>query len=304
MRTNDSALTASAAVDEIGALAARAKGRSLSTLAWGQFRKKRGALAGLAVITLFIVVAFAAPLLAPYDPTAASSQTLKPPTGTHVMGTDILGRDIFSRVIWGSRISLAVGLVSVLIGASIGIVLGLVSGYYGGKADAMISMAMDILLAFPGILLALSIIAVLGPNLQNVMIAVGLSAVPVYTRLVRGSVLSAREAAYIEASRVVGCRNHTIMFRHLLPNVVAPVIVLSTLSIASAILTAAGLSFLGLGTRPPTPEWGAMVSDGRQYLRTAWWVSTWPGLVIMLTVLAINQLGDGLRDALDPRLRR
>lgn len=304
MRTNDSALTASAVVDEIGALAARVKGRSLGTLAWGQFRKKRGALAGLAVITVFIVIALAAPLLAPYDPTAASSQTLKPPTGAHVMGTDILGRDIFSRVVWGSRISLAVGLVSVLIGASIGIVLGLVAGYYGGKADAMISMAMDILLAFPGILLALSIIAVLGPNLQDVMIAVGLSAVPVYTRLVRGSVLSAREAAYIEASRVVGCRNSTIMFRHLLPNVIAPVIVLSTLSIASAILTAAGLSFLGLGTRPPTPEWGAMVSDGRQYLRTAWWVSTWPGLVIMLTVLAINQLGDGLRDALDPRLRR
>lgn len=297
MRTNDSALTASAAVNEIGALAARAKGQSLGTLAWGQFRKKRGALAGLAVITVFIVIALAAPLLAPYDPTAASSQTLKPPTGAHVMGTDILGRDIFSRVVWGSRISLAVGLVSVLIGASIGIVLGLVAGYYGGKADAMISMAMDILLA-------LSIIAVLGPNLQDVMIAVGLSAVPVYTRLVRGSVLSAREAAYIEASRVVGCRNSTIMFRHLLPNVIAPVIVLSTLSIASAILTAAGLSFLGLGTRPPTPEWGAMVSDGRQYLRTAWWVSTWPGLVIMLTVLAINQLGDGLRDALDPRLRR
>lgn len=278
-------------------------GRSLRALAWRQFRRNRGAVAGLVVMLVLIAVALGAPFVAPYDPLAPSELRLEPPQPGLWMGTDVFGRDIFSRVIWGARLSLAVGIISVAIGATLGTLFGLLSGYYRGLTDSAISMGMDVLLAFPGILLALSIIAVLGPNLQNVMIAVGLSAVPVYTRLVRGSVLSVRENQFVEAARVIGCSGGRIMLRHILPNITAPVIVLSTLSIAAAILTAAGLSFLGLGVRPPTPEWGSMVSDGRQYLRTAWWISTGPGLVIMLTVLAINQVGDGLRDALDPRLR-
>ncbi len=285
------------------ALFAGGHGRSLLALTWRQFRTNRGALAGLTVLLLLVLLAFCAPLAAPYDPTAPSTLHLRPPQSAHLMGTDVFGRDILARVIWGSRISLVIGLVSVSIAAGCGMVLGLLAGFYRGAPDAVIMMMMDIMLAFPGILLALSIIAMLGPSLRNVMIAVGISSVPVYTRVVRGGVLSARESAYIEAARVIGCRNRRVMFLHLLPNVITPVIVLSTLSVATAILTAAGLSFLGLGAQPPTPEWGAMVSDGRQYLRTAWWVSTGPGLIIMLTVLAINQVGDGLRDALDPRLR-
>jgi len=287
----------------VDALPRHTKGRSLRALAWRQFRRNRGAMAGLVVLALLVLIALFAPVVAPYDPLAPSPLQFEPPQPGLWMGTDVFGRDIFSRVIYGSQISLTVGIISVAIGASLGTILGLVAGFYRGAWDSAISMAMDVLLAFPGILLALTIIAVLGPDLQNVMVAVGLAAVPVYTRLVRGSVLAARENQYVEAARVIGCGDGRIMRKHILPNIAAPVIVLSTLSIASAILTAAGLSFLGLGVRPPTPEWGAMVSDGRQYLRTAWWVSTGPGLVIMLTVLAINQVGDGLRDAFDPRLR-
>jgi ABC-type dipeptide/oligopeptide/nickel transport system permease subunit len=219
------------------------------------------------------------------------------------MGTDLLGRDILSRVIWGARLSLLIGLVSVCIGATIGTLLGLVAGFYGGWIDTVTMRVADAMLAFPGILLALTIIAALGTGITNVMIAVGVATIPEYARLTRGSVLSAKENLYVEAARVLGCPGSRIMFRHVLPNVVAPVIVLSTLRFGIAILTASGLSFLGLGAQPPTPEWGLMVSMGREYLGKAWWMSTFPGLAITVTVVAINLVGDGLREALDPSLR-
>jgi peptide/nickel transport system permease protein len=213
-------------------------------------------------------------------------------------------RSRFSRVLVGARISLTVGFVSVGIGLAIGVVLGLIAGFYGRKVDIAVSMFVDTMLAFPGILLAIAIVSVLGPSLRNAMIAVGIGSFPAYARLIRGQVLSAKENEYVEAARIVGATNLQLMFKHVLPNVVAPVIVLSTLRIGTAILTAAGLSFLGLGAQPPTPEWGAMVNDGRNYLRVAWWITTFPGIAIMLTVLAVNQVGDGLRDALDPRSQR
>ncbi len=196
-----------------------------------------------------------------------------------------------------------VGIIAVIISASFGIVLGLISGYYGRITDGIIMRLTDIMLAFPGILLALVVVAILGPSLGNVMIAVGIGGIPRYTRLVRGSVLAARELVYVEAARVVGVPDRTILFRHILPNVIGPSVILSTLSIGSAILAAAGLSFLGLGAQPPTPEWGSMLADGRQFLRTNPWVTSVPGIAIMLTVLSVNLLGDGLRDILDPRLR-
>jgi len=191
----------------------------------------------------------------------------------------------------------------VTISVVIGVNMGLAAGYYGGLADALTMRLIDVMLAFPGILLALAIIAVLGPGLFNVMIAVGVSAVPTYARVVRGAVLSVKENAYVEASRVVGCKPAHILFRHILPNVTAPIIVMATLRVGGAIITGAALSFLGLGAQPPTPEWGAILSEGRNYIRVAWWITTFPGLAIMVTVLSMNLLGDGLRDALDPRLR-
>jgi peptide/nickel transport system permease protein len=221
----------------------------------------------------------------------------------YLLGTDHVGRDIFSRIIYGARISLRIGLISVGIAGCFGLLLGLISGYHGGWVDGLIMRVIDVMLAFPGILLALAIISLLGANLTNVMIAVGVSAIPAYTRLVRASVLSAKENLYVSAAQAIGCSTRLILCRHILPNVMAPVIILATLGVAGAILAASALSFIGLGAQPPTPEWGAILSDGRQYLRYAWWVATFPGLAIMITVLAINALGDGLRDALDPRMR-
>jgi peptide/nickel transport system permease protein len=268
------------------------------------FARNRGAVAGAVVIGFFIILVVFGPWIAPYDPiemVPADSQ--QGPSSRHLFGTDLLGRDILSRVILGTRLSLLIGLVSVLIGASAGTVIGLAAGYYGGFLETLIMRVVDAMLAFPGILLALSIIVALGTGMINVMIAVGVATIPAYARLVRGTVLAAKENVYVEASRVIGCTPLRIMFIHILPNVIAPVIVLSTVRFGVAILTAAGLSFLGLGAQPPTPEWGLMVSMGRTYLGRAWWMSTFPGLAITVAVVAINLAGDGLREAFDPRLR-
>jgi peptide/nickel transport system permease protein len=260
-------------------------------------------LGGLFLLAL-VVVAIFAPLIAPYDPIEIyPTEARQAPSPRHLAGTDKFGRDTMSRIIFGTRISLRVGLIGVAIALCIGGMVGLYAGYLGGRFDMIVCMLVNIMLAFPGILLALSIVAVLGPGLENVMVAVGISSIPQFLRVVRSSVLSAKEEVYVEAAKVAGCSNRRIIFRHILPNVVAPVIVLSTLWVGTAILIGASVSFLGLGVQPPTPEWGVMVSDGRNYLNSMWWLSTFPGLAIVLTVLAMNLLGDGLRDALDPRLK-
>jgi peptide/nickel transport system permease protein len=284
---------------------ARPKSRSegWGAIVFRQLRKNRGAMGGLAVLAGLVIVALVAPIIAPYDPVKQSRDALEAPSASHPMGTDPFGRDLLSRVIYGSRVSLRIGFISVAIGATVGLVLGLIGGYHGGRIDAALVMFVDTLLAFPGMLLALAIAGVLGPGLSNVMIAVGIASVPRYARLIRGCVLSAKEEVYVVAARVIGCSDMRIMFRHILPNVMASLVVFGTLNLATAILSAAGLSFLGLGAQPPTAEWGLMVSNGRKFLRVGWWITTFPGLAIMVTVLSINLLGDGLRDALDPRLR-
>ena len=266
--------------------------------------RQRGAIVGLVILGGLALMALGAPWLSSRDPIrTAARDALQPPGARFVLGSDQFGRDVASRVLHGARVSLTVGLISVSIAVALGAPLGLVSGYYGGRLDGLIMRVMDVLLAFPGILLALAIVSVLTPGLTNVMIAVGLSAVPTYARLVRASVLSARENLYVEAARALGGRDLGILTRYILPNVVAPLIVTATLGLGTAILSAAALGFLGLGSQPPQPEWGRMLSEGRDYLREAWWISTFPGLGIMLTVLAMNLLGDGLRDVLDPRLQ-
>lgn len=277
-------------------------GRSPAGDAWRRLRRNPSAIVGGAVLVFVIVAALLAPVFSPYDPIKTNQRTsLKAPSIEHPMGTDRFGRDILSRVLWAGRLSLPVGIVSVLIAAVIGVAFGLIAGFYGGRIDAVIMRCVDLVLAFPGILLALAIVAVLGDSLINLMIAVGIAAIPDYVRITRGTVLSVREREYVTAARTIGTRDGMILVRHILPNVLAPLIVLATLGIASAIITASALSFLGLGIKPPTPEWGNMLAEGREFLQRAWWVAFFPGLAIMVTVLAINLLGDGLRDALDPR---
>ncbi len=266
--------------------------------------RHRGAQVGLAILGLLVVLAAAAPWLSPHDPIrTAPRDALRPPGATFPLGSDQYGRDVLSRALHGARISLVVGLVSVSIAIGLGAPIGLASGYYGGRLDLVLMRFVDVMLAFPGILLALAIVSVLRPSLANLMIAVGVAAGPTYARLVRASVLAAKEQLYVEAARAVGCPDRGILVRYLLPNVVAPLIVTATLGLGTAILSAAALSFLGLGSQPPEPEWGRMLSEGRDYLREAWWIATFPGLGIMATVLGMNLLGDGLRDVLDPRLR-
>lgn len=270
-----------------------------------QLRRNRAAVFGLALIVLEVVAALAAPWVAPYDPLDQSvREALKPPSRQHLLGTDNVGRDLLSRIIYGARISLRVGLIAAGIAGIAGVFIGTVAGFRGGWLDEAIMRLIDILLAFPGMLLALTIIAVLGPGLFNVMIAVGIGSIPSFSRVARGQTLAVKEEDYVLGARVVGCSDARIIFRYIVPNVLPTVIVLTTLRVATAILTAAGLSFLGLGAQPPTPEWGAILSAARVYLRQAWWFTTFPGLAIMITVLSINLFGDGLRDALDPKLRR
>jgi len=266
--------------------------------------RNRLAMLGLAIVVIFILLAVFAPFIAPYDPARSSfGARLKPPSGEHWLGTDELGRDMFSRLLFGARISLRIGLISVAIGIAVGVPLGAVSAYYGGWVDLAVQRIIDVMLAFPGILLAIVLVAALGVGLDQVMIAVGIVSIPVYTRLVRGSALAVKRKEFVEAARAAGARDVVIIARHILPNCLAPVIVQSTLQIGASILWAAGLGFLGLGAQPPTPEWGTILSRGRQYLLVAPHITTSTGLAIMLVVLGFNLLGDGLRDALDPRLK-
>ncbi len=264
-----------------------------------------GMVAGLIVMLVFVILAFTADVVAPYDPIHQIRTAVKqPPSAEHLFGTDNLGRDVLSRVIHGSRISLTVGLVAVAIALFVGTFFGVIAGYYGGLTDTLIMRLTDIMLAFPGTLLAISIIAILGPNLRNVMLAVGISTIPTYARTARGSVLKVKNNEYITAAHCVGVRNARIMARHVLPNMIAPIIVISTVNIGTAILSAAGLSFLGLGAQPPTPEWGSMLAEARTFLRQCWWMATFPGLAIMMVVLSVNLIGDALREIFDPSMRR
>ncbi|MEX1157517.1 MAG: ABC transporter permease [Thermomicrobiales bacterium] len=268
------------------------------------FRTMPGRL-GSAIILFVVVLALAAPIIAPYDPTALNiPNRLDPPSRAHLFGTDETGRDVFSRVVHGSRISLRVGVIAVAISLSIGVVLGILAGFYGGIVDTVIMRLIDILLAFPGFLLALAIIAMRGPGLFNAMIAVGLGAAPGFARLLRGAVLTVKQQDYVMAARLVGASNGHIMRKQILPNVLSPIVVLATLEFPVAILVAASLSFLGLGAQPPSPEWGAMVVAGRTFIRTASWLINFPGLAIFVTVLGFNLFGNAVRDALDPRLRQ
>lgn len=271
---------------------------------WRRLKRNRAAIAGGVIVLIFVVTAIFAPFLVPYPPNEGDlTKRLQPPSREHLLGTDPLGRDLLSRVIYGARISLQIQIVSVAIALVIGTLIGMTGGYYGGTFDQLTMRLMDILLAFPGIFLAISIIAVLGPGLANLMLAAGIYSIPQFARIVRGSVLSLKEKEFIEAARAVGESDPSILFRYLLPNCMAPIIVQTTLRMATVLLTASGLSFLGLGVQPPTAEWGAMLSNARAYLITAPHVATVPGLAIMLVVMGFNLFGDGLRDSLDPRLR-
>ena len=259
------------------------------------------AVVGSLGLMLLVVVALGAPLLTPHDPLAMHLEDqLQSPNRTHWLGTDLFGRDVFTRLVYGGRVSLRVGVVSVGIALLPGLIIGLLAGYYGRMLDVLLMRLADVMLAFPGMLLALGIVALLGLGLTNVMIAIGLAGVPRYARLVRGSVLTVREAAFVEAAIATGCKSARIILRHILPNILGPVVALTTLDVGLAILNASGLSFLGLGAQPPTPEWGLMLSEGRGYLLQAPWMTLAPGLMILVTVLTINLMGDGLRDALDP----
>lgn len=271
---------------------------------WRRFQRRKTALFGLGVYAAILLIAMFAPYLAPRDPIAQDvSKGLQSPNAQFPLGTDEFGRDILSRIIYGARISLVVGIISAGISGLIGTLLGLLSGFYGGMVEGAIMRVVDIMLAFPGILLALIIVSTMGRDIEYVMIAVGISGVPYYARMVRGAVLAIKENEYIEAARSAGSGNLFIIARHVLPNISSIVIILTTLSLPGAMLSAAALSFIGLGVQPPTAEWGRMLADGRSYLDTAWWISTFPGLMIFVSVMSINLFGDGLRDALDPRLK-
>lgn len=268
-----------------------------------RFALNRGALCGTVILALLILAAGLAPFLTPYRyDRIAPLDVFGPPSWTHLCGTDQFGRDVMTRILYGGRISLMVGLVATGVGAGLGIPIGLIAGAIGGWVDDILMRVLDILLAFPGLLLAIGIVAMLGTGLTNLMIAVGISSMPGFARVVRGSVLTARENEYVVAARAIGCTTLGLMRRHILPNVMAPIIVLASLNVANAILAGATLSFLGMGAKPPSPEWGIMLADGRDNLTRAWWTSVFPGLAIMMTTMSINFIGDGLRQSLDPRM--
>ncbi|MBV8074209.1 MAG: ABC transporter permease [Candidatus Eremiobacteraeota bacterium] len=278
--------------------------RSYLVDVWRRLGRTPGSVAGLAIVAAIVLAAVLAPLLAPADPLAQNlANAAQPPSLSHPLGTDKLGRDLFARILYGAQISIRIGFVAVGLAISVGTAIGLVAGYFGGKIDAWLMGAMDLMLAFPPIILAIAITTILGPSITNVMIAVGIVYIPQYARLARSAVLAVKETAYIEAARAIGALAPRILLRHVLPNILAPLLVQATLGIATAELEAAGLSYLGLGARPPAPEWGAMLNDARSYWLSAPWALIFPGAAITLLVLGFNLLGDGLRDALDPKLR-
>lgn len=281
------------------------KKRSGFSEIWRRIKKNKAAMFGLVVIILFAIMALGANLIAPYD--AAIKQNakvrLQGPTLDHIFGTDSFGRDVFARIVYGSRISLTLGFATTLISVVLGGFFGAAAGFYGGKVDNIIMRICDMLMCIPGILLALAVVAALGPSMTNLMIAITVSNVPGFVRLVRASVLSVVEQEYIEAARACATSDYRIIYKHIIPNAMGPIIVQATMSIAGMILAASSLSFLGMGVQPPTPEWGAMLGEAREYMRTSGYLVLFPGMAIALAALAFNLLGDGIRDALDPRLK-
>jgi peptide/nickel transport system permease protein len=273
-----------------------------SSRAWQKLRTNKSALVGACLVTLFVGLALLAPVLPIADPTGTDWGAIrKPPSASAWMGTDEIGRDVLSRMVWGARASLLAGVVSVLIAVAIGVPFGLISGYFGGWTDSIISRITDALLAMPFLILAIALAAFLGPSLTNAMIAIGLSAVPIFIRLTRGQVLSVKTEDYVEGARAIGLGHIPIMTRYILPNVFPPILVQATLTIATAIIAEAALSFLGLGQQPPSPSWGSMLNTAKNFLSQAPWMAIWPGAGIFLVVMGFNLMGDGLRDALDPR---
>jgi peptide/nickel transport system permease protein len=277
----------------------------LYAVVWQRLKRNRLALAGGCVVLLLFVVSLLAPLIAPADPNAIDAwHVLSPPSWHHWFGTDELGRDVFSRMIYGSRISLKVGFVAVGIAVSIGTLVGLLSGYYSGLVDTCLMRLVDIMLCFPAFFLILAVITFLEPSIWYIMTVIGLTSWMGVARMVRAETLSIREMEYIAAARCIGCSDLRIIFRHILPNTLSPVLVSATLGVAGAILTESALSFLGIGVQPPTPSWGNILTSGKDYIEFAWWLSLFPGLAILVTVLAYNLLGEGIRDAFDPRVNR
>ena len=287
--------------------AVQVKKRSQFQETWRRLKKNRMAMLGLFVITLLILVSIFADFIFDYNDVVIKQDTsirLEGPSSEHWLGTDEFGRDILARLVHGSRVSLSVGVVAVTISLLIGGTLGAIAGFYGGKVDNVIMRFMDILLAVPSLLLSITIVSALGPSLINLMLAIGISLVPSYARIVRASVLTVKDQEFVEAARCIGANNFEIITSHIIPNCMAPIIVQVSLKVASAILSTSGLSFLGLGVKAPTPEWGAMLSGGRSYLRNAPHLCIFPGIAIIITILSLNLLGDGLRDALDPKLKK
>jgi len=268
-----------------------------------RFKKNHLAVLGLIIVVLIIMATIIGPFFSPYPPGKQNFEVLlAPPSAEHLMGTDSLGRDVFSRIIFGARYTMLIGVGVVAVVAFVGTVLGLIAGYYGGKIDFVLMRLVDMLLSIPALVLALGIAGALGGGLINMIVAIGAVGWTQFARLVRGEVLSIKNNDYVTAARALGGRNSRIIIRHIIPNIIAPMIVFTTLYIPSAILWAAALSFLGLGVQPPTPEWGALIAEGRGFIHFAWWISTFPGLAIMITVLGFNFMGDGLRDAFDPKM--
>lgn len=287
-------------------MAKKKKKKSQLASVWGRLRKNKMAVIGLVMLLVILLSAALADVLFDYETMAVqqnASMRLNPPSSEHLLGTDEVGRDILARIVFGARVSLPVAMATIFFAAIIGGMLGALSGYGSKHLDNFIMRIMDMFLAIPSTLLAIAIVAAIGPNIQNMMIAIVISNIPPFSRIVRSSVITIKNEEYIEAARAIGANDRRIVFKHIIPNAMAPLIVQATMCVAGSILSIASLSFLGLGIQPPTPEWGSMLSNGRQYIRAAWWVCAFPGIAIMMSILSLNLLGDGLRDALDPKLK-